>query len=327
MKRFYENLIHSRIFPAILVVLVGGYIVGFFNLLFLGYLPVLSRLQYIKYPLLDPAENFIEQSNYIVNIEPLRKFLISEQGKIGENKISIYLESLNSGANIAVNRDLRMFPASLAKLPLALVVMNKVENKELQLTDMETVAPEDIDGRSGSLQNSVPGTSYSINALLSALLINSDNTAQHMLLKLITPEDMQDLINNTGLEALADSNGKISAKEFSRFFRALYTSSYLSRDDSQKLLKMLSASTFKDFLSQGLPSQVPFAHKYGEDINAHIYIDSGIVYLPQRPYMMTVMIQNVDRATAQEIMKTISSRAYQYFSTFTTDQPPLVPLN
>jgi D-alanyl-D-alanine carboxypeptidase len=45
-----------------------------------------------------------------------------------KKSISIYYEQLNSGANISVNKDLRLWPASLTKLPVALVVMKKIES-------------------------------------------------------------------------------------------------------------------------------------------------------------------------------------------------------
>lgn len=147
-------------------------------------------------------------------------------------------------------------------------------------------------------------------------MVDSDNTVQHILLRLLGQDDMQRLVDETGLESLTDPEGKISAKEYTKFLRVLYTSSYLERKDSQAILKMLSEATFKDFLSTGIPKDVFFAHKYGEDKGAKIYSDSGIVYLPDRPYMITVMLQGVTEDQAQGIMKDISAVTYNYFSSF-----------
>src|SRR4051812_7094802 len=55
-----------------------------------------------SYPLLDPAREFISQSDYIINIQELRSFL-QDLGNQYSDQLTIYYEQLNSGANISVN--------------------------------------------------------------------------------------------------------------------------------------------------------------------------------------------------------------------------------
>ncbi len=297
-------------------VLIGGYVILVFNLLYLGRLPLLDQIRFRQYSLLDPAANFIDQQNYLINLTSLKDYLNKINEKVGTSKMSVYIEFLNSGANISINKDLRIFPASLAKLPLAIAVMKKIESGEINKKTMLEVQVDDLDSRSGNLYKTIPGTAYSVSDIVKALLVDSDNTAQRMLLKVVSPNDMQNLIDETGLEALSDPQGKISAKEYTKFLRVLYTSSYLEREDSQTILKFLSESTFKDFLSSGLPDKVYFSHKYGEDKGQKIYSDSGIVYLEDRPYMVTVMLQGMEEEEAKTIMKGISDVSYNYFSGF-----------
>jgi beta-lactamase class A len=103
-------------------------------------------------------------------------------------------------------------------------------------------------------------------------------------------------------------------------FRSLYVSSFLNKENSQKLLQWLFESSMKDFLASGLPSDIPFAHKFGENMAAHVFSDSGIVYLPNRPYLLTVMIQGDGSATEREqataLMKSISEKTYQYINSY-----------
>ncbi len=96
----------------------------------------------------------------------------------------------------------------------------------------------------------------------------------------------------------------------------LFTSSYLQRQDSQILLKLLSQTSFKEFLSSGLPDSVLFSHKYGEDAGDNIYSDSGIVYLQNRPYMLTVMFHGINRDSAKVLMKQVSGDVYGYMSSY-----------
>lgn len=115
----------------------------------------------------------------------------------------------------------------------------------------------------------------------------------------------------------------MSAKEYSRVLRSLYTASYLSRTGSEKILEWLDAATFNDFLSGSIPESVRFSHKYGEHIELNAYSDSGIVYLPNRPYIISVMVQGkegepyeAERQQAGRFMQSISKEVYDYFSNY-----------
>jgi beta-lactamase class A len=268
------------------------------------------------YPLIDPARQLIPQSDYIINIQSLRDYLTT----IGDqypDQVSIYYEQLNSGANISINKNLRLFPASLTKLPLAIVVAKKVEEKEWQWDTKLTVEQSDIDSGSGGLYKTVkPGDQLSIDSLLMQLVTNSDNTAQNILLRSVQKDDLDEIITEVGLEDLFDAQGYISAKEYSRLLRVLYTSSYLERVHSQKILELMAQENFHDYLSQGIPSDVTFAHKFGENRAQGIFADSGIVYQDNHPFMITVILKGKDSSDASRqwavgLMKQISEKSFE----------------
>lgn len=269
------------------------------------------------YPFIDISRNYIPQEHFIVNLEPLRIDLRDYIQKEGTHSISLYFEFLNTGGNIAINPDLAIWPASLAKLPLAMAVTKKAERGIWNLDDQLVLLEIDRDRQWGTLYKNPLGTTFTIETLLKELLINSDNTAYKILLRNTDPSELEDIVEEMGLEELFAPDGKVSAKEYSRLLRSLYTSSFLQREYSQKILLWLTESSSRDFLARGLPSTVPFAHKIGENVTVNVYADSGIVYLPNRPYLITVMIQGAgsteeDKKRAQEIMKTVSEKIYAY---------------
>jgi beta-lactamase class A len=272
------------------------------------------------YPLLDPARQYIDQKDYIINIQPLRQYLNDLVSKEGKDTIQIYYEQLNTGANININQDLRLPPASLSKLPLAISVVKKIENGKWKWDDELILSNVDADTRSGELGKQEVGTTFTIEELLKELLINSDNTAYNILGRNMDNDELQPLITETGLENLYDASDKITAKEYSRLFRTLYTSDFLERAESQKILDWLSQSTFHEYLSQGVPQDVKFAHKYGENKDLEVLADSGIVYQDHKPYMITVIIKlpdqtDVARQHGVELMKNISQHIYDYGQT------------
>lgn len=267
------------------------------------------------YKFLDPTREFTSPENYLVNIETLRTYL-RELGEQYPDSISIYYENINSGANISINKDLRLFPASLSKLVQAILIMRKIEISKMTLDQELKALPSDISSDSGNLYQTIGDRSISVDELLKELLVNSDNTAQNIFKHYLDFSDYADFQNKTGLQDLYNSEGFISAKEYTRILRVLYTSNFLEPENSEKILKLMAESKFKEYLSQGIPEDVVFAHKYGENKDYSIFADSGIVYVPNKPYFISVIIKGKDsgietRNWAKSLMKEISTRAYE----------------
>lgn len=269
------------------------------------------------FPLLDPARALVEQKYFFSTVEPLRaqmNNIVAQYEKQGD-RIGVYFEFLNTGANISINQDGRFWPASLSKMPTALAVMKKVEQGEWKLSNELVLFPEDRSDAFGILYQQPAGTRLTIERLLQELLINSDDTAHRILIRNLSASDFQGLLFALGLENLYDNKYEITAKEYSRIFRSLYSSSYLERPSSSQLLTWLTETPFNDFLASGLPTGVTFAHKIGEHDPEVTYLDSGIVYVPYRPYLITVMVdakKGGGRDDAKKIMNALSQAAYTY---------------
>ncbi len=269
------------------------------------------------YPLLDPARSMVGQEHFFSTIEPLRKKMseiVAQHEKEG-SRIGVYFEFLNTGANISIHPEERFWPASLSKMPTALAVMKKVERGEWKLSNELVLFYEDRNDAFGTLYQKPAGTRLTIEELLKELIIHSDDTAHRILIRNLSADDFKEMLTALGMEEMYDKNYNISAKEYSRIFRALYSSSYLGREYSSLLLSWLSETHFDEFLDSGVPSDVVFAHKIGEHDLEVTYLDSGVVYVPNRPYLITVMVdakKSGGREEAKKIMKELSEAAYAY---------------
>lgn len=276
-----------------------------------------------RYPLLDPARNIIPQEHYFSTLQPLRETLNTLADDFGVDNVSLYMEFLNTGASILVGPDVYIWSASLPKLPIAMSVMKKIEEGEWKLSNELVLMPQDKNKDSGSEEDSLwehpVGTRFTIETLLQELLIHSDNTAHNIIYRNLHADELDRVVIELGLYGLFNEDGKMSAKEYSRFFRSLYTANFLNRDSSQRILMWLDESPFNDFLGRAIPEGVPFPHKYGENRIQRVYADSGIVYVPGRPYLITVMISGnsevpveEDRARAETFMHAVSEAAYTF---------------
>ncbi len=275
------------------------------------------------YPFIDFSRNFIPQEFYLSNLQPLRNSLnelVSQEQSQG-NQVSIYFEYLNTGGNISINQNLQLIPASLNKLPVAMAALDKVEKGEWSLTDRLVLLPEDVDSNFGTLHQEPLNSSFTIEFLLKEMLQKSDNTALNILLRNVTVDGVIKILDEIGLQELFDERGNITAKEYSQLFRSLYTANLLNREYSQLLLSWLTQTEFNEFISHNIPAEVPVAHKFGLNMDYLVFADSGIVYLPNQPYLLTVLVNPENSITADsalgeagEIMNEISVIIYKFLN-------------
>ena len=74
--------------------------------------------------------------------------------------------------------------------------------------------------------------------------------------------------------------------------------------------------TDRNYLALGLPDDISFSHKFGTNIEEYIFADSGIVYLPNRPYVITVLYRGSGKDSDEQInemFQSISHITYDFF--------------
>src|SRR3972149_10232100 len=263
-----------------------------------------------KYNLLNPARKLIKQEDLIINFQPLRDYL-NDKYEADQN-VSIYFEYLPTGASISINKDAEFYPASLLKVPVAMAVAKKIERGEWKWPNELGLMSPDKDEHFGDLYKEKTGATFAIEELVRRSLSDSDNTAHFILIRNLEIEEISDIYNHMGLKQFLSTEGKMSAKQYSVLLRSLYSASYVSENNSQKLLSYLSRSQFNDFLQSGIPADVSFAHKIGIADDTITYLDSGIAYVKSRPYLLTVMVQSKEKTMADGVMKNISEKVYNY---------------
>ena len=259
---------------------------------------------------------FVEDPNdVIINFVPLRKAL-KAYAEAQKGTLGIYFEYLPSGISVGVNDREEVKLASLSKVPLAMSVLKKIEKGDMSLTDIIEITKEDLDTNFGDLWKRGEGTKLTVEELLKASLISSDNTAYNVLFRMVSAREVTEVYDNLEIEvASKETEPSISPKSFSSIFRSLYLASYLSREDSNYLLDILTKTVFKDKIPAGVPEGVLVAHKIGVfsriDSSKKLFSDCGIVYFPKRPYILCVFVSDTDEQ-AQKHIKYISNMIYKY---------------
>lgn len=245
------------------------------------------------------------------------------------SQISVYWRDLNNGPWIGIDEKNNFTPSSLLKVPIMIAILKQseqdsklLENKLLYKGNTETeVTP--IYTPSKMLEKD---QSYSIDELLNRMIIYSDNNAKNLLLDNIDSQKIDAVYGDLGIllppETLADDY--MSVKEYAALFRILYNGSYLSRENSEKALKILSQSDFKVGLLAGVPEGIKVAHKFGErelENGVNQLHDCGIIYYPNHPYLLCVMTRGDKLEVLPGVIAQISRIVYGEISTTVPKAP------
>ena len=275
--------------------------------------------------LLSPRiySGLLQQKSFLItNFEPLKQGI---QSYLQEQDISasVYVENLRNGVSMGINEDYGYFPASLNKLPIAILIMQKVEDGKLSLDSMLSIEDNDKTDSYGTLyltkEKQLP-----VRVLLEKMLKESDNTAFNVLFDHVDRSVLARLLDYYNLKENVEYPFKRLEYESGtnlvtpilmyNIFSSLYLSTVLYAKDAEYILSLLSDTDFDIRRIANLPESVTIAHKFGEyylDDNK-LFHDCGLMYVGQSRIFYCIMIKNVEVENAKESIRYLVSYIYNY---------------
>jgi beta-lactamase class A len=97
----------------------------------------------------------------------------------------IYVKSLETGEEVAIDADRQMETMSTIKIPLMVEVLEQVKTGSLKLADKYTLRQEDVRPGTGIMQRMDIGAVYTIKDLITLMIVVSDNTATEVLYRMV----------------------------------------------------------------------------------------------------------------------------------------------
>ncbi len=255
--------------------------------------------------------------------QTLSKILIAEDQRTPQSDISAYFLSLSGGGWASVNENETYSPASMLKVPSVVEALKYAEIKPSILSQTVYYDGSFDNNKAETFKASESiqaGRSYTIDELINRIITYSDNNALLLLHQTLNQNSFQELYKALGIEIPENSIDFMSAKTYSLFLRVLYNATYLSADNSEKVLKLMANSDFPDGLKAGVPASVEIAHKFGERevynengtlVSRELH-DCGIVYIPNNPYILCVMTRGQDWNALQSSIQEVSKLVYDH---------------
>lgn len=246
------------------------------------------------------------------------------------DRVSVFYRDLVNRQWFGVEENELFSPASLLKLPLAISYykLHEVDDTVLgkQIKYVASGSSQGLYDMQNIRSSNRPENEkyYSVEELIKFMIQNSDNGALGVLGQSMK-EDFQDKVYlDLGLSYPVSGDATedfVSVKTYGAILRTLYNSSYLNQELSNKLLEVMSGSTYDSGITAGVPNHVLVANKFGERKVVNVLNgngtkyelhDCGIIYDKKRgDYILCVMTKGKDYEELENVIYDISKTIYQ----------------
>lgn len=245
-----------------------------------------------------------------IDYRPLREelcnYLAQQKGEYG-----IFIIDLQSGKTLAINGEQEFHAASTFKVPMALYVYSQVAAGKLDPQKQIALSSSHMEGGTGHLQFSPPGTQKSVDELVRYAIVYSDNVATNMLLGLVKKKTVKDYMRSLGGIVVDDQQNTTCPGDMAVYMREVVQFAGTS-PWGEKLMHHLRHTIYTDRIPYPLPD-VPVANKIGNWPPTGTYNDVAYVEHPGRPYIISVFSSGAGSyENAVSVIRRISRTVYQY---------------
>jgi beta-lactamase class A len=255
--------------------------------------------------------------------------------KDAKGRVGAAVELIETGEAVSLNGSEKFPMQSVYKLPIALAVLQRVDEGSFDLEQRVEVTTNDLVPKpvQSPLRDAHPfGVELSISNLLRQMIVESDGTASDVLLRLLKgPPTVNRYLQASGLTnvVVATTEKEMGQDEHAQYrnaatpegmvavLRALHEGRGLSAASRKLLLGFMTETTYGRLRIKGrLPAGTVVAHKTGSSrtVNglARATNDAGIVTLPDgRHLAIAVFVSDsrADEATREAVIARIARAA------------------
>lgn len=231
--------------------------------------------------------------------------------RAADGTYAISVIDLASDQRIDLDATASMDAASVNKLEILAALYHQAELGRLSLDQTVRTGADDIqDYGTGVIRYQPVGATYTLNELARLLVEQSDNTASYMLAQIVGLPTVDALVQQWGLPQTRVGELTSSAHDAATLMALLYHGRLANPAHTKQMVEYLSHTAWNDRIPAGVPATVTVAHKIGNQVN--VVNDVGIVYLPGRPYVLSIFSADVNEEQAVGVEQAISRTVYDF---------------
>jgi beta-lactamase class A len=229
----------------------------------------------------------------------------------------IYVKSLDTSEEIAIDADRQMETMSTIKIPLMVEVLEQIKAGKFALTDKYTFVQADSQPGTGTIQRLDPGAVMTVKDLITMMIIVSDNTATEVLYRMVGgPEAVNRRLDALGLKNTRAMNvpsrwfpslrsaptteqfyregkypfGLTTPREMGRLLEMMERGTLVDKDASDLMLRIMRGQLYRTRIPRYV-SGYTIPHKTG-DFLPFVGDDVGMLEAPGRTIVISVFTGN-----------------------------------
>lgn len=255
-----------------------------------------------------------------------------------DKTISVAVQDLETGAEIFIDADIMMHPASTMKVPVMMEVFRQAEAGLLSLDDRIQIYnsfKSIVDGGEFTLNvaddsetSLYPrlGEMESIRELNRLMIVRSSNLATNILMEKVNTSRVDTFIKELGIKDVnvireiedkkayqLNINNTFSARGTTQMMKLIAERKVVSKQACDEMIQVMLGQEFNESIPALLPANVKVAHKTGW--TSDFFHDTGIVFPPNRkPYAITIFTHGFPEDKedeAHECMAQVSKMIYR----------------
>ena len=235
----------------------------------------------------------------------------------------VYVYDLEGDFGYGVRPDEEFFTASIIKIPVMVAVYRKVDQGELEFSQMVEIKEEDWAAGAGWLQWEKAGTKQTVGDLLLLMMNQSDNVATNALVRLVGGADhVNEVARSLGAEntllyqklsseraAVPSLDNRTTPRDMATMLQKIAEGKAASEKSCRHMMDLMYLNELDWWLDAGLPADVYAANKAGWLYE--VYDDVGIIKDGDRPYVVAILSKygsgdvDVGRLLIEEISRDV----------------------
>jgi beta-lactamase class A len=229
----------------------------------------------------------------------------------------IYVKSLETGEEVAVDADRQMETMSTIKIPLMIEVFEQIKAGKFKLTDKYTFVEKDSEPGTGTIQRLDYGAVMTVKDLITMMIIVSDNTATEVLFRMVGgPEAVNARMQALGLKTTRAMNvpskwfpalrsaptteqfyrdgkfpfGLSTPREMGRLLEMMERGTLVDKPSSDLMLRIMRGQLYRTRIPRYVTGYT-IPHKTG-DFLPYVGDDVGVLEAPGKTIVLTVFTGN-----------------------------------
>jgi len=229
----------------------------------------------------------------------------------------IYVKSLETGAEIALDADRQMETMSTIKIPLMVEALEQIKAGKFRLDDKYTFVQADSQPGTGTIQRLDPGAVMTIKDLITLMIIVSDNTATEVLFRMVGgPEVVNARMDRLGLAKTRAMNvpsrwfpalraaptteqfyrggthpfGLSTPRELGRLLEMMERGTLVDKPSSDLMLRIMRGQLYRTRIPRYVTGYA-IPHKTG-DFLPYVADDVGMLEAPGKTIIVSIFTGN-----------------------------------